>query len=97
MNPSIFEVIMLICFGAAWPFSIYSMIKTKKSHGKSVHFLVIVIIGYLSGMCFQYFGNRNAVIFLYAFNAFMVTVDLVLTLRYRQRTESIETDPGLPQ
>jgi hypothetical protein len=31
MNPDIFEALMLICFGAAWPFSIYKMLKTKKS------------------------------------------------------------------
>lgn len=83
MNPDIFEVIMLVCFGAAWPFSIYKMLKTKKSTGKSMHFLLIILVGYIAGTLFEYFGERNAVIFLYLFNTFIVTTDIALTVRYR--------------
>ena len=68
MNPDIFEVIMLVCFGAAWPFSIYKMLKSKNSAGKSVLFLFIIFTGYIAGTLFQYFGERNIVIFLYMLN-----------------------------
>lgn len=84
VNPSIFEAVMLICFGAAWPFSIYELIKTKKAKGKSVKYVVIILAGYISGMCFQYFGDRNAIFFLYFLNAILVSVDLALTLKYRE-------------
>lgn len=83
MNPDIFESLMLICFGMAWPFSIYKMLKTKKSYGKSVSFLVVILLGYISGILFEYFGERNDVMFLYLLNTFMVTVDLMLTMKYR--------------
>jgi len=82
MRPDIFEVIMLICFGSAWPFSIYKMLKTKKSHGKSIGFLVIILIGYISGVLFQYYGERNAVIILYLVNVALVATDLCLTIKY---------------
>jgi len=87
MIPDIFEVIMLICFGAAWPFSIHRMLKTKTSHGKSLPFLAVILAGYISGVFFQYFGERNAVIFLYILNAAMVTIDIVLTIKYRPHRE----------
>lgn len=92
MNPSIFEALMLVCFGAAWPFSIYRMIKTKKSKGKSLLFLSIVLAGYVFGVLFQLTGERNAVIFLYLFNALLVSVDMFLTIRY-SKTSPAEANP----
>ncbi|MFC1548823.1 hypothetical protein ACFL5E_02570 [Candidatus Omnitrophota bacterium] len=85
MNPDIFEVIMLVCFGASWPFSIYRMLKTKNSDGKSIQFIVLILTGYIAGLLFEYFGERNAVMFLYLFNLCMISTDLVLTIKYRSR------------
>lgn len=82
MNPDIFEIIMLVCFGAAWPFSIYRMLKTKQSYGKSKLFLIVILTGYIAGIFFEYFGERNAVILLYLLNTFMVSLDLGLTIKY---------------
>ena len=86
MNPDIFEIIMLVCFGAAWPFSIYKMLKTKRSEGKSLQFLAVILVGYIAGTFFEYFGERNAVIFLYLLNTGMVSLDLGLTLKYRVKS-----------
>jgi len=44
MNPEIFEIIMLVCFGAAWPLSIYKLLKTKNSGGKSLGFTGVLLI-----------------------------------------------------
>ena len=88
MNPAIFEALMLVCFGAAWPFSIYRMIKTKRAHGKSQLFLSVILAGYIFGLLFQYFGTRNAVIFLYLFNIILVSVDLFLTVKYSQTSQA---------
>ncbi len=82
MNPEIFEVIMLVCFGASWPFSISKTLREKDAHGKSLVFLSIVLAGYISGVLFNYFGKRNYVIFVYLFNACLVTTDLFLTMKY---------------
>lgn len=85
MNPAIFEAVMLICFGSAWPFSIARMLKTKQAEGKSVFFVSILLVGYLSGILFQVFGERNVVILLYILNFILVAIDLMLTLRYRRQ------------
>jgi hypothetical protein len=90
MNPDIFEAIMLICFGVAWPISIFRMLRTKSSEGKSIHFLVVVIVGYIAGTLSDYYGQRNAVIYLYLINTCMVIVDLVLTIKYRKRPEALK-------
>ena len=84
MNPEIFEALMLVSLGLAWPFSIYKLIKTKRAHGKSYLFLIAVFMGYCFGMLFVYYGERNAVFFLYMLNAGMVLTDFLLTLKYRK-------------
>lgn len=78
---SIFEVIMLICFGAAWPSSIYKSITSKTTKGKSVFFLFIVLIGYVSGVLHKVYFNLDWVVYLYALNAVLVSVDIVLYWR----------------
>ena len=79
----IFEAIMLICFGIAWPLSIIRMVKTKKSAGKSIWFLTVIQIGYLSGIMFKISSGIDNVIYLYIFNFIMVSIDLMLSLKYR--------------
>jgi len=91
MNPDIFEIIMLVCFGAAWPFSIYKLLRTKKSGGKSIYFLMVILVGYTAGIFFEYFGERNAVIFLYLFNTFVVLMDLILTIKYSENTRKAKS------
>ena len=52
---SILEIVMLICFGAAWPFSIRRAILSKSVEGKSLVFLVIIWFGYLAGILHKLF------------------------------------------
>ena len=78
-----FEIIMLVCFGAAWPLSILKLYRTKKAHGKSLMFLGVIMGGYLAGILFKIYGRLDAVIILYAFNLIMVAVDFSLCCRYR--------------
>lgn len=82
---SIFEVIMLLCFGAAWPFSIYKSLKSKSNNGKSIIFLLVVMIGYLSGILHKMFFSYDLVIYLYALNFLMVSIDAILWFRNSKR------------
>ncbi|HBR02104.1 hypothetical protein [Syntrophomonas wolfei] len=81
---SIFEIIMLICFGAAWPFSIYKSYSSRSIEGKSFLFLVVVMIGYGSGILHKIFYNYDNVIYLYILNLVMVGIDLLLYIRNRR-------------
>jgi len=80
---SIFEIIMLICFGAAWPFSILKSYRSRSNHGKSAVFLAIVLMGYVAGTLHRTLHSPNAVVYLYIFNGIMVAVDLGLYVRNR--------------
>lgn len=76
---------MLLCFGAAWPFSIYKSLRHRDVRGKSLAFMVIVFAGYISGIMHKIFYNYDAVIYLYMFNGLMVAVDIFLYIRYKKR------------
>lgn len=78
---SIFEIIMLVCFGLAWPVSIYKSYTSRETKGKSVIFLFVVIIGYISGITHKLLYSRDWVVFLYILNLLMVTVDVLIYYR----------------
>lgn len=79
---------MLICFGAAWPFSIYRSYKSKSVKGKSFIFLFVVFIGYIAGILHKVFYNFDNVIYLYTLNMVMVGIDMGLFLRNRRFIET---------
>jgi len=85
MELSIFEIVMLLCFGCAWPVSIYKSIKSGKTSGKSLFFLVIILAGYISGVLHKLIFHFDGVIYLYALNGVMVTADMILYLRNKKR------------
>ena len=81
---SVFEIIMLVCFGFAWPTSIYKSYKARSNKGKSLLFLIIILTGYLSGILHKLFYAYDFVIFLYVVNLVMVSVDLGFYIRNRR-------------
>lgn len=81
MSP--FEITMLLCFGAAWPFSIYKSATTREVGSKSLVFLIALLVGYIAGVIHKLFYNYDFVIFLYILNGTMVSVDIALYLRNR--------------
>ncbi len=89
---SIFEAVMLICFGAAWPVSIYKSWTSRTSAGKSVVFLYIVVIGYVSGIVHKVLYSSDGLIYLYLINALMVIADIMLFYRNRRIDRRIAGD-----
>jgi len=87
---SIFEVLMLTCFGAAWPSSIYKSYTSRTSRGKSLPFLIIIFTGYIAGIFHKILYNPDWVVYLYVLNGGMILVDIVLyarnTILDRRRT-----------
>ncbi len=81
---SIFEIIMLICFGMAWPFSIYKSYTSRETKGKSVLFLFIIVAGYIAGILHKLLYNPDGVVFLYILNLLMVSADIALYYRNRR-------------
>jgi hypothetical protein len=79
---SVFEALMLVCFGLSWPISIMKAVRTKRVAGKSPLFLGILIAGYVFGCLHKVLYALDWVILLYAMNLILVCVDLGLYYRY---------------
>lgn len=87
--PSMLESVMLLCFGFSWPVSIAKTLRVKSVSGKSIWFLVLIVVGYLSGvlmkvaLAVENHQPIDKVAYLYALNGAMVIVDMLLYAKYR--------------
>ena len=81
----VFETIMLLCFGASWPFNIAKSLRSRTAKGKSIYFEICIIVGYVCGVIGKFIGgNITYVIAVYLLDICMVSIDLALTLRNRR-------------
>ena len=48
--PEILEIIMVLSFGASWPFSVIRSYRSRSTKGKSIVFLCLIIFGYMAGI-----------------------------------------------
>jgi len=88
---SVFEIVMLCCFGAAWPASIYRSYKARTAKGKSILFLIVILAGYLAGILHKIYYSFDFVIYLYGINFMMVFMDMLLWFRNRRIDREQET------
>ena len=85
---TVFESIMLVCFGISWPISVYKSATSKSTKGKSVLFTFAIIIGYIAGITGKIVGgNINYVLVLYLINLAFVCVDLALYFINKKREQ----------
>lgn len=76
---TVFESIMLVCFGISWPVSVYKSITAKSTKGKSLVFMLAIIVGYLAGIAGKIIGKQlTYVLALYIVNLAFVSIDLAL-------------------
>ncbi|MGN0022670.1 MAG: hypothetical protein ACI352_01375 [Elusimicrobiaceae bacterium] len=78
---SIFEALMMLGFGLAWPFNIYRSIKTKTAAGKSFLFMITIELAYICGMIHKILYSFDLVFWLYVLNFLMVLTDIILMVR----------------
>ena len=90
--PEILEIIMILCFGASWPFNVAKSYRARSAKGKSLLFLILIEVGYIAGIAAKLvspvymaaFGEKWYVLFFYVLNFTMVGVDVVLYFRNRR-------------
>lgn len=81
----VLEVMMMLSFGSAWPFSIAKSYRSRTAKGKSPVFLIILMVGYVFGILAKITAdNLNYVVFFYALNLCLVSTDLLLYVRNRR-------------
>ena len=90
--PEILEIIMILCFGASWPFNVAKSYRARTAKGQSLLFLVLIEVGYIAGIAAKLtnpvymaaFGEKWYVLFFYVLNFTMVGVDVVLYFRNKR-------------
>ena len=81
----ILESAMLVAFGLAWPVNIFKTLRNKSTVGKSLAFLLIVLVGYVFGLSARLIrGNLNYVVVFYTVNLLLVLADTLLYFHYRR-------------
>lgn len=79
---SIFESIMLICFGLSWPLNVIKAYKAKTAKGISLPFILLIITGYISGITAKLItGQINYVLIVYLLNLAIVSMNVVVYFR----------------
>lgn len=87
----IFEFIMLLCFGLSWPISVYKSIRSRSTKGKSVVFILAIIIGYISGIIGKFVNHQlTYVLVIYCFNLIVVSIDLILYFLNAKREKTLK-------
>lgn len=85
----LFEIGMILCFGASWPLNVIKSYKTRTTKGKSLPFLLLIFVGYIAGITSKLinveymanFATKWYVLFFYVLNFLMVGLDLILYIR----------------
>lgn len=88
----IFEITMILCFGASWPFNVYKSYHARTAKGKSLLFLILIDVGYIAGIAAKFMnpvymaeiGEKWYVLFFYFLNFSMVAADIILYFRNRR-------------
>lgn len=80
--PQLFEAIMVLCFGISWPLSILKSYQSRTAKGKSIYFIVFILLGYGFGIASKIIsGNITYVFAFYVLNFCLVFTDILLYFR----------------
>ncbi len=79
----IFEIVMIVLFGASWPMNVIKSYRARTTKGKSILFLFLIFTGYIFGISGKLIsGNfKWYVMFFYLLNTLMVGIDIALYFR----------------
>lgn len=88
----LFEIIMIVSFGASWPLNVLKSYRARTTKGKSLAFLLLIFFGYIAGITSKLineaymaaFAEKWYVLFFYVLNLIMVGTDLILYVRNRK-------------
>ena len=85
-----FEALMVISFGISWPVSIAKSIKSRTVKGKSLIFILFILIGYGFGIISKLISGSITYVFaFYVLNFIMVAADTALYFRNRRLDKEV--------
>ena len=85
----ILEILMIVSFGISWPMNVIKSWRTRTTKGKSLSFLVLILLGYVAGITSKLvneaymasFAQKWYVLVFYCINFVMVFTDLAMYFR----------------
>ncbi len=87
-----FEACMVICFGISWPVSIIKSVRSRTVKGKSLIFILFILVGYAFGIISKLVSGTITYVFIfYVLNFIMVSIDVGLYIRNRRLDKANET------
>lgn len=82
---SVFESLMLVCFGFSWPINVIKAYKARSAKGTSLWFILLIIAGYVAGITAKFVNHQiNYVLAVYFINLFIVSINLFVYFRNRE-------------
>ena len=85
------EFCMLFAFGFSWPFAIHRTYRAKRVDGKSPAFMMIVLLGYVGGICARLLDSiaeNDWLAFVYALDMTLGSTELKVDLKYRNKARA---------
>lgn len=82
---SLFEIIMLICFGCSWPINVVKAYKARTAKSTSLPFILLIITGYIAGIIAKILNHQiNFVLAVYVLNLVIVFFNLLVYFRNKR-------------
>lgn len=80
---SVFETIMLVCFGFSWPLNVIKAYKARTTKGTSLPFICLIITGYICGIIAKIIAGIPSmfVFVVYWINLIIVSMNVVVYIR----------------
>ncbi len=89
------ESTMLVCFGLSWPMNLAKNIKAKTAKTMSLQFILLIIAGYVAGICAKFYNHRlNYVLVVYLLNLVVVSANLIVYFVNRRYDRQVQTAGG---
>lgn len=79
---SVFETIMLVCFGLSWPINVIKAYKAGTASATSLPFILLIFTGYVAGISAKIISQQiGYVLIVYMLNLAIVFLNIVVYFR----------------
>ena len=79
---SIFETIMLVCFGLSWPINVIKAYNARTAKATSLPFILLIFTGYIAGITAKIVSHHiNYVFAVYLINLAIVFMNIMVYFR----------------
>ena len=79
---SVFETIMLVCFGLSWPINVVKAYNARTAKATSLPFILLILIGYIAGITAKIVSDQmNYVFIVYLINLAIVMLNILVYFR----------------